>query len=224
MAWVFSSFIFLLFIKNLFFLSYLLMVLSFIFFLNFLPHCRGSDGAWKEDSTYTARLNKGWSLEAVREAAYSALSAVGKDSMHFRPPSEMHEHKVTCGVACKALDTVLNHIGKALDAENVAHKIIVSGSGNWQFVDLVPAAAGKLAALEYAREALGFESNQTVACGDSGNDKDMLEGKHHAIVVGNAQPDLMAWARGAQENAPLVTKGHRAHGILEGLKELGFRD
>ena len=162
-------------------------------------------------------------MEAVREAAYAALIAVGKDAMHFRPPSEMNEHKVTCGVACHALDTVVKRIKGALEAENVAHKIIVSGSGDWRFVDLVPAAAGKLAALEYVRESFGFLPEETVACGDSGNDRDMLEGEHHAIVVGNAQPEIMAWAEEETEKKPLITKGHRAYGILEGLKTLGFR-
>lgn len=145
--------------------------------------------------------------------------------MHFRPPSEMNDYKITCGVAKSALDTVLEQIQAQLDAEKVLYKAIVSGKGEWRFVDLVPAAAGKLAALEYAAETLGFAPHQTVACGDSGNDLDMLQSGgqkgHHAIVVGNAQEDLMNWAR--ETKGPLIVEGHRAHGILEGLEKLGFK-
>lgn len=45
----------------------------------------------------------------------------------------------------------------------------------------------------YVRKQLGFQHEQTIACGDSGNDKDMLAGPNRAIVVGNAQPDMKAW-------------------------------
>ena len=59
--------------------------------------------------------------------------------------------------------------------------------------------------------------------------RDMLEGEHLSIVVGNAQPDLMDWARSAQGGGaaagrPLLVGAHRAAGILEGLRTLGFRD
>lgn len=87
-----------------------------------------------------------------------------------------------------------------------------------------------LQALEYARRTLGFAPDQTVACGDSGNDIDMLEGRHRSIVVGNAHPVLLEWAearqRGLAAGTPggqlLVAGGHRAHGILEGLQAFGF--
>ncbi len=42
-------------------------------------------------------------------------------------------------------------------------------------------------ALEYVRKQLGFPHSATLACGDSGNDIDMLGGKNLAVVVGNAQ-------------------------------------
>jgi len=186
----------------------------------------GANNSWVKDEEYEKRLGKGWELEAVREAAYAALGAVGTENMHFRPPSEMNEYKITCGVSKSALNTVLDQIQDQLDSKNLLFKAIVSGNGDWRFVDLVPAAAGKHAALEYAAETLGFAPHQTIACGDSGNDLDMLQsgGKnsHHAIVVGNAQEELMNWAKGTSEG-PLIVDGHRAHGILEGLEKLGFK-
>ncbi len=55
----------------------------------------------------------------------------------------------------------------------------------------------------------------------------MLEGQHKSIIVGNAHPELLAWAdaRRAAGTAGdlLVTKAHRAYGILEGLQEWGFK-
>lgn len=71
-----------------------------------------------------------------------------------RPPSEMSEHKVTCGVRLDVLDTVLSSI-KA-DLADARYRLVVSGSGDWRFVDLVPAEAGKLQA---SCPRLGFSTN-----------------------------------------------------------------
>ena len=170
------------------------------------------------------RLNKGWKLDAVREAAYSALNKVGKDKMHFRPASEMNSHKVTCGVAVNSLETVLEHIKTFLKANDAEFQAIVSGKGDWRFCDLVPTAAGKFAALEYAtREVFGFERDHVVACGDSGNDKDMLGGPHRGIVVGNAHEELMTWVKEQGVDGVVMVGGERAYGILEGLERLGFK-
>ncbi len=54
--------------------------------------------------------------------------------------------------------------------------------------------AGKFRVCE---KELGFELERTVACGDSGNDELMLSGRNLAIVVGNAQEDLVRWAERA---------------------------
>lgn len=47
-----------------------------------------------EDMQYSARLDEGWNLEVVREAAYASLAAAGREKMHFRPPEEQNAHKV----------------------------------------------------------------------------------------------------------------------------------
>lgn len=49
-------------------------------------------------------------------------------------------------------------------------------------------------------------------------------------MVGNAHPVLLEWADARQRSLAagtpggevLVTGGHRAHGILEGLRQFGF--
>ena len=94
----------------------------------------------------------------------------------------------------------------------------------------MPIKAGKLQALEYVRQEHGFAHAATVACGDSGNDILMLSGKNLAIVVGNAQLDLVAWLQQhVQDESPLPGKQrllkagkHEAYGILEGLKYFGY--
>lgn len=108
--------------------------------------------------------------------------------------------------------------------------VVACSAGDWRFLDLVPLKAGKLEALEYVRKQHGFSHAATVACGDSGNDILMLSGQNLAIVVGNAQPDLVQWLQQhVQDESPLQGKQrllkaskHEAYGILEGLKYFGY--
>lgn len=95
----------------------------------------------------------------------------------------------------------------------------------------MPIKAGKLEALEYVRITHRFPLSATVACGDSGNDILMLSGRNLAVVVGNAQPDLVKWLeQHKQDTSPLEgkqrllrTEKHEAYGILEALEYFGYK-
>ncbi|GFR51603.1 hypothetical protein Agub_g14027 [Astrephomene gubernaculifera] len=202
----------------------------------YLRHPHGgppdSPQGWVEDAEWSAALNEGWNLKAVRDACYQALGEVGSESMHFRPPEEQNPHKVTCGVADGAVGRVVASVQQQLAAAGVGANVITSGHGGWKYLDIVPLRAGKLQALNHVRRHFGFSSASTVACGDSGNDILMLSGENLAIVVGNAQPDLRQWAQQRQAAEPPLPSGkHRlllatrkeALGILEGLEHFGFK-
>jgi hypothetical protein len=49
--------------------------------------------------------------------------------MHFRPPNEQNDHKVTCGVNVGVLQKVLDQLQGSLDKARVQANIIVSGTG-----------------------------------------------------------------------------------------------
>jgi hypothetical protein len=98
--------------------------------------------------------------------------------------------------------------------QGVLHKLVVSGKGEWRYCDILPAEAGKLQALEYARTVLGFSQDQTVAAGDSGNDIDMLDGQHFSVVVGecgSSLPDFLPTCKCCMTNERRV-EGPFVHG------------
>ena len=72
-------------------------------------------------------------------------------------------------------------------------RIIVSGVGDYRYVDCVAIRAGKQEALEYIRAMFNIPLSHCMAAGDSGNDTLMLEGRHacclrHVLQLGqNAQ-------------------------------------
>ncbi|KAG2488724.1 hypothetical protein HYH03_012724 [Edaphochlamys debaryana] len=191
-----------------------------------------SPAGWRQDRDWSATLDERWNLKVARDACYKALAQAGKDSMHFRPPEEQNDHKVTCGVADASASAAVATVNAELAAAGCAANVITSGHGGWKYMDVVPLRAGKLEALNHVRRHFGFSVASTVACGDSGNDILMLSGENLAIVVGNAQPDLRTWAQQRQASEPPLPSGkHRllmatkkeALGILEGLEHFGFK-
>jgi hydroxymethylpyrimidine pyrophosphatase-like HAD family hydrolase len=102
-------------------------------------------------------------------------------------------------------------------------QVIVSGVGDWRYVDCISEGGGKLASLEWVRRKSGIPKERCCACGDSGNDVLMLEGENPAIVVGNAQPDLVEWVLNQPQTGRVVLSHAKgAKGILEGLASLAL--
>ena len=187
---------------------------------------------WVEDEEWTRTLDVGWDESIVRAGCAKAIELCGEESAHFRPEEEQNAHKITCGLKDDKLGDFVETLEKYLKEKKVTAKIISSGTGGWKYVDCVSNQAGKLESLEFVRKKLGFEVERTVACGDSGNDELMLSGKNLAIVVGNAQEDLVRWAEkallegeevekrgeGSLKKRVVVTKAFEARGIIEGIR------
>lgn len=72
-------------------------------------------------------------------------------------------------------------------------------------LDVLPARASKLHALEFLRERLGIPLDRTVFAGDSGNDMEVLESAVPAVLVANAQANVRAAAL-----ARAAARGHAA--------------
>ena len=69
----------------------------------------------------------------------------------------------------------------ALIAKSPQVRIIVSGVGDYRYVDCVAIKAGKQEALEYIRALFNIPMSHCMAAGDSGNDILMLEGMQLAF-------------------------------------------
>ena len=174
---------------------------------------------WEEDPEWTARLDEGWDFNEVMTAAAAAIDAAGKDNAHFRPEEEFTSHKITLGVKDEYVEEVTASVRRSCETAGLTVKVIASGVGGWQYLDVVSDAAGKLESLEYVRGQFGVALDRTVACGDSGNDTLMLSGRNRAVVVGNAQPALMEWAEAEAEAAAAAAEAHEKDVDEEGVKQ-----
>lgn len=129
----------------------------------------------------------------------------------WQPAHEQRRWKLSLfGTAedARALDRDLHRAG-------LAARVIASHE---RFIDVLPQAAGKAAALRFEASRRGLDLADCIAAGDSGNDADMLEASGASILPANAYAEL-AHLRG--EGIYLSPFAHAA-GVIDGLERLGL--
>ncbi|MDR3370767.1 HAD-IIB family hydrolase [Rhodoferax sp.] len=91
-------------------------------------------------------------------------------------------------------------------------------------LDILPAHANKLHAIEFLMAAQGFEPEYTVFAGDSGNDLDVLLSSIPSVLVANADADIKARTAHVPPDKLYQAHGHflgmngnYSAGILEGI-------
>ncbi len=133
----------------------------------------------------------------------------------------------------------IKYMGKELDQE-ISSRLQAGGvraSLVWSvdsalevgLLDILPEAANKQRALEFLMEELGFDLNNTIFAGDSGNDISVLSGPIKSVLVANATDDVrQAVVReaeaGQHSEAVYLARGgfkgmngNYSAGILEGI-------
>lgn len=83
-----------------------------------------------------------------------------------------------------------------------------------RMVDILPKKAGKGAAMRHVARTLGLNMDNVIVAGDSGNDRDMILGASRAILVANAEPEMIKLAE--RKDIYLARADHAA-GVSEGL-------
>ena len=167
-------------------------------------YLRGPDGQPEADPDWIAHASHGWRPGAARETLDRLPGIAPQAAIEFRALklSYVVDAPHRAGEARAALAA----------AGIEAHVIFSHGD----LLDVLPARAGKAAAMAWVARRLGAAAGPIVAAGDSGNDLDMLAAADLGVVVG-----------GSAELAPLrdrpnafLARGAHADGVLEGLSHL----
>ncbi|WP_286887021.1 HAD-IIB family hydrolase [Aneurinibacillus sp. UBA3580] len=82
----------------------------------------------------------------------------------------------------------VREVESRLKKAQIPHKLIVSSGRD---VDILPPICGKGEALRYVLESRGWCDANVLVAGDSGNDHEMITLGYPAVIVGNAQQELL---------------------------------
>jgi sucrose-6-phosphatase len=164
------------------------------------------------DETWHKHLNQQWSLDRIRQTTdrYPALVK--------QPAAEQNPYKLSFFLHPNA-GSVLTHLTEDLESQSLKAQVIYSSKRD---LDILPLRANKGNALTYVREKLGFSIDETIACGDSGNDIALFTQNTLGIIVGNAHAELLKWHKKEGGDRQYLAKASYAAGILEGLTHFGF--
>jgi len=167
------------------------------------------------DNEWQTKISQAWDREIIVEVAKRFPCLV------LQPSTEQTDFKVTYYTCLDGLSVTVPHLKAILQNQGIAVQMVDSYDGG--FLDILPASANKASAAIFVQQRLGFTDEQTVICGDSGNDLSMFQNMHcPAIIVGNARLEILNWHENSPPGKRYLAKGNFAAGILEGLEYFGF--
>jgi len=162
-----------------------------------------------EDRGWERRINYRWRPEGLRRAMKD-IPGVALQAAHGQT-----RFKVSYDVDPGKMPPI-REIRAHLRRERLHARVVYS---HGSYLDLVPIRASKGNAVRYFCLQWGIPPERCLVAGDSGNDKDMLQGNTLAVVVGNHEPELES-LRG--EPRVHFAEGNHAWGILEGIEHYDF--
>jgi sucrose-6-phosphatase len=172
------------------------------------------DGSSAPDTEWSEKLSSGWNRELVvaKTTQFSDLVP--------QPDSEQRSFKVSFFLQEEASAKVLPQLKSELLESGLNVKLIYSSGID---LDIVPSHSDKGQAVQFLRQKWKFVAEQTVVCGDSGNDIALFAaGAERGIIVGNARPELLQWHNEHPADYHYLATNFCAGGILEGLQHFGF--
>lgn len=179
-------------------------------------------GSHTPEPSWSEQLAQSWNRDQV-----VAIAAHFSDLV-FQPDSEQTPFKVSFFLTPEAAAEVLPQFESALQQQGLEVQLIYSSNVD---LDVLPRRSNKGAAINFLQAKLGIPPEQTVVCGDSGNDLSMFQMvKAKGIIVGNARSELLDWhhsnpgSDATRSELPVryLATAHCSGGILEGLQHFGF--
>lgn len=171
------------------------------------------NGTENPDSSWSEILSPGWNRETI-------LSITEKfPELEPQPDSEQRPFKVSFFLQ-QSVAGILPRLEAELQKNKLNVKLIYSSEID---LDIVPLTSDKGQAMQFLRQKWKFAAEQTIVCGDSGNDIALFAvGNERGIIVGNARKELLQWHNEHPADHRYLAQNFCAGGILEGLKYFGF--
>jgi sucrose-6-phosphatase len=165
------------------------------------------------DAEWAEILSQGWNRSEIVAIASQFAE------LQSQPTSEQNPFKISYYLADNVAQTTIAKLESALSEKGYNIKLIYSAG---QDLDLLPRNGDKGLAVQFLRQRWNISPEQTIVCGDSGNDISMFQGQEKGLIVGNAKPELLQWYTTNKNDNLYLAQSACAGGILEGMRHFNF--
>jgi len=187
------------------------------------------DDDWQLSDDWSDEIGKDW-----KGLSWEELAECFEDMVDIRlqEPEKQNRYKLSF-YTDQNIDhrRLINDVRLVLIEKRVRANIIwsIDETGTTGLLDILPARANKLYAIQFLMQQEQFPENRTVFAGDSGNDLDVLTSGLQAILVKNAMEDVRQEAVEALSAKHMMNhlylpegnfwglNGNYAAGLIEGL-------
>ncbi len=179
---------------------------------------------WKQWAQWDAQIAPDW-----RGLSHDALHALlsGFAELKLQEQDKQNRHKLSYYVSLESdAQQLVADMDRQLRQAGIRANLIwsIDEPARTGLLDVLPASANKLHAIHFLMQEKGFQRENTVFAGDSGNDLDVLLSDIPAVLVANADARVKAASAQADKNTLYLARGHYlgmngnySAGILEGI-------
>ena len=189
----------------------------------------GQEQDWQRQREWEQKIAADWG-----EKSHANLKEMLDDIHDLRPQEDAKQNNFKLSYYAPLQvdrDAVSRLIEQRFEEAGVSASLIwsVDEPAATELLDILPASASKFHAIEALMQMQGFSYQDSVFCGDSGNDIEVLASPVPAVLVANSQPDVRELAGFlAKENGYsrelyiargdfLGMNGNYSAGMLEGI-------
>lgn len=189
----------------------------------------GSDQKWELQTAWESEIAKDWG--GKNHADLRALLA-DFQQLQLQEKSKQNHYKLSYYAPLQVdHKSMLESINERLSQARVKASLVwsVDEPAETGLLDVLPERATKFHAVQALMKQSGFGLDNTVFCGDSGNDIEVLVSSIPGVLVANSQPEIQILAHElANENGQINRlylaqgdfmgmNGNYAGGMLEGI-------
>lgn len=177
----------------------------------------GPEKEWARQTSWEQQIAQDWGGR-TRAEVKSLLS--GLPALRLQECAKQNDYKLSYYVPLHSdRNTLSTMIDARLKASDVMARLIwsVDEPDGIGLLDVLPQRASKFHAITALMQMHDFTSDNTVFCGDSGNDIEVLASNIPAVLVANSQPDVRQLARQLAEDAGAADRLYIAQGNFMGM-------